>query len=84
MHTIGTGGAKPIKQQPRRPPRVFAADERNIIEEQLKAGVIKEPTSPWASPCVYMSKNVMGVQGSVSTTEGLNRSPARMLTLYQG
>ena len=55
-HTIDTGSAKPIKQQPRRPPMAFAADERSIIEEQLKAGVIKESTSPWASPCVYVKK----------------------------
>ena len=55
-HTIDTGTAKPIKQAARRPPRTLAGKEDEIIQEQLKAGVIRESTSPWASPMVYVMK----------------------------
>ena len=55
-HTIDTGTAKPIKQAARRPPKTLAGKEDEIIQEQLKAGVIRESTSPWASPMVYVMK----------------------------
>jgi transposase InsO family protein len=55
-HTIDTGDAKPIKQRPRRPPLAFAHEEDKIIQEQLEAGIIRESTSPWSSPLVYVKK----------------------------
>ena len=55
-HTINTGNAKPIKQAARRPPRTLAGKENEIIQEQIKTGVIRESTSPWASPMVYVMK----------------------------
>ena len=56
QHTIDTGDAVPIKQRPRRPPRAFIEEEEKIIETQLKTGVIRESTSPWSSPLVYVRK----------------------------
>ena len=55
-HTINTGNAKPIKQAARRPPRTLAGKENEIIQDQIKTGVIRESTSPWASPMVYIIK----------------------------
>ena len=56
QHTIDTGDAQPIKQRPRRPPRAFIDEEEKIIETQLQSGVIRESTSAWASPLVYVKK----------------------------
>ena len=56
QHTINTGDAAPIKQRPRRPPRAFIDEEEKIIENQLKAGIIRESSSPWSSPLVYVKK----------------------------
>ena len=55
-HKIDTGDARPIKQAPRRPPMAFAHEEQKIITQQLEAGVIRESTSSWASPLVYVKK----------------------------
>ncbi|MES9883969.1 MAG: reverse transcriptase family protein, partial [Sedimenticola sp.] len=55
-HKIETGDNVPIKQRPRRPPMAFANEEDKIIDSQLKAGIIRESTSPWASPLVYVRK----------------------------
>ena len=55
-HTIETGDAKPIKQRPRRPPMAFLHEEDKIIKEQLEAGIIRESSSPWSSPLVYVRK----------------------------
>ena len=55
-HTINTGNAKPIKQAARRPQRTLAGKENEIIQEQIRTGVIRESTSPWASPMVYVMK----------------------------
>lgn len=56
QHTIDTGDARPIRQPPRRPPRAFQGEEEKVLEAQLKAGVIRESTSPWASPMVFVRK----------------------------
>ena len=56
---------KPIKQRPRRAPMAFAKEEDKIIEEQLKAGVIRESSSPWASPLVYVRKKDGGTRPCV-------------------
>ena len=55
-HKINTGNTEPIRQRPRRPPHAFKDEEAKIIDEQLKAGIIKESSSPWASPLVYVRK----------------------------
>ncbi len=55
-HKIDTGDARPVKQAPRRPPMAFAQEEQKIIKQQLDAGVIRESTSAWASPLVYVKK----------------------------
>ena len=56
QHKIETGDAIPIKQRPRRPPRAFEGEEEKIIASQLEAGIIRESTSPWSSPLVYVRK----------------------------
>ena len=56
QHTIDTGDARPIRQPPRRPPKAFQGEEEQVLDNQLKAGVIKESTSPWASPMVFVRK----------------------------
>ena len=55
-HTFNTGNAKPIKQAARRPPRTLAGKENETIQEQIRTGVIRESTSPWASQMVYVMK----------------------------
>ena len=56
QHAIDTGTASPIKQRPRRPPRAFVDEEEEIIQTQLRSGVIRESTSAWSSPLVYVRK----------------------------
>ncbi len=56
QHTIDTGDASPIRQPPRRAPKAFEGEEEKIIDQQLKAGIIQESTSPWASPLVFVRK----------------------------
>lgn len=56
QHSIDTGDAAPIKQRPRRPPRAFIDEEEKIIETQLQMGIIRESTSAWSSPLVYVKK----------------------------
>ena len=55
-HTIDIGTANSIKQAACRPQRTLAGKEDEIIWEQLKTGVIRESSSPWASPMVYVMK----------------------------
>ncbi len=55
-HEIPTGDARPIKQPPRRVPHAFANEEKKAVEELKKKGVIRESTSPWASPIVLVRK----------------------------
>ena len=53
---IETGNGTPIKQRPYRTPR----SQRSVVEEHvnsmLKAKVIEESASPWASPIVLVPK----------------------------
>ena len=55
-HSISTGSAKPIKQQPSRTPKALEEEEEKILKEQLKACIIQESCSPWASPILYVRK----------------------------
>ena len=56
QHVMDTGDEKPIKQAPRCPPHAFAGEEEKILQQQLDAAVIRESTSPWSSPLVYVRK----------------------------
>ncbi|MCG7870381.1 MAG: RNA-directed DNA polymerase, partial [Candidatus Thiodiazotropha taylori] len=64
-HKIDVGNNRPVKQRPRRVPKAFACEEDKIIEEQLKSGVIRESSSPWASPLVYVRKKDGGTRPCV-------------------
>jgi hypothetical protein len=64
-HSIDTGDAKPIRQRPRRVPLAFAKEERQAIDDLMKKGVIKESTSPWASPIVLVRKKSGAVRPCV-------------------
>ena len=60
-HAIETGNAAPIKQHPRRVPLAHAEAEKQAIEDLKAKGVIRESTSPWASPIVLVAKKDGGV-----------------------
>ena len=55
-HVIETGGARPIKQPPRRVPMAFAGEDKEAINKLWKQGSIRPSTSPWASPIVLVRK----------------------------
>ena len=55
-HTIPTGDAAPIKQAPRRAPHALRSVVENQVEDMLAKGIIRESTSPWASPIVLVRK----------------------------
>ena len=59
-HSIDTGEARPVKQQPRRVPLAYAEEEKKAIEDMLAKGVIRKSTSPWASPIVLVRKKPTG------------------------
>ncbi|XP_023807866.1 uncharacterized protein LOC111946903 [Oryzias latipes] len=55
-HCISTGDAPPIKQRHRRvPPQVFQEFKKHV-HELVSQGILKESTSPWASPAVIVIK----------------------------
>ena len=51
-HSINTGDAKPVYNQPRRVPQAWQAKIREEIHTMLGAEVIEPSTSPWTSPIV--------------------------------
>ena len=55
-HEIKTGGAKPIRQQPRRVPYHMKKEIDTQIDNMLEKNVIRHSTSPWASPVVLVRK----------------------------
>ena len=55
-HEIPTGDAPPVKQPPRRVPIALAHEEKEAIENLKRQGVIRESSSPWASPIVLVRK----------------------------
>ena len=60
-HTIKTEGAAPVKQPSRRVPMAYVEEEKKAIEDLKAKGVIRESTSPWASPIVLVKKRDGGV-----------------------
>ena len=56
VHTIDTGGNKPVKQQLRRQPPVVQSAIDKQVGEMLKAGIIEPSTSPWSSNVVMIKK----------------------------
>ena len=55
-HVIITGNAIPIKQAPRRVPLAFVGEDQAAVENLKAQGTIRESTSPWASPLVFVRK----------------------------
>ena len=55
-HAVKTEGAAPVKQPPRRVPMAYADAEKKAIEDLKAKGVIRDSTSPWASPIVLVKR----------------------------
>ena len=55
-HIIETGDAPPIKLAPRRVPLAFADEADGAIQKLFDQGTVRESTSPWASPLVFVRK----------------------------
>ena len=55
-HSINTGDAKPVYNQPCRVPQAWQAKIREEIHTMLEAEVIEPSTSPWTSPIVPVHK----------------------------
>ncbi len=55
-HAINTKPGKPIRQRHRRTPQAFAGEEKKAIEKLQAQGVIRESSSPWASPILLVRK----------------------------
>ena len=54
-HFIPTTGM-PVKVPPRRIPANYRAEIEEQIQAMLKEGIIKESSSPWMSPAVFVQK----------------------------
>jgi hypothetical protein len=55
-HKINTSDANPIRQPPRRLPRLKKAEAASAIDDMLKQGIIEPSSSPWAAPIVLVKK----------------------------
>ena len=55
-HEIDVQGSRPVKQRMRRTPACFANEEEAHLQKMLRAGVIQESTSEWASAPVLIRK----------------------------
>ena len=56
QHEIPTGDSRPVKQPPRRVPMALVKEEAEAIQNLRRQGVIRESSSPWASPIVLVRK----------------------------
>ena len=54
--SIDTGDTGPIKQLPRRVPMAFAEEEKKLISNMERQGIIQKSNSPWSSPLVLVVK----------------------------
>ena len=61
-HTIDTGNSTPVQQTPRRIPFSLRSGVTSMINEMLGAGVIRESSSPWASPIVLVKNKNGGIR----------------------
>ena len=55
-HVIETGNHPPIRQAAQRVPFAYQSEITRMINEMLASGVIRESSSPWASPVVLVRK----------------------------
>lgn len=55
-HKIDVGGARPIKQQPRRLPLAKREEAERIIQGMKNDAIIEPSSSPWMSPVVLVKK----------------------------
>ena len=53
---INTKWASPVRVPPRRIPQHYKQEVERQINEMLKQGIIRESSSPWLAPCVYVPK----------------------------
>jgi len=55
-HSINTGNAKPIKQNPYRLPQTAKEEVENQISKMLENDIIETSKSPWSSPIILVKK----------------------------
>ena len=56
QHSIDVQGHRPLKQPPRRLPYHKLEIVKAELDKMIKSGVIRDSTSPWASPIVLVTK----------------------------
>ena len=55
-HSIDTGNHRPVSQPPRRLAPSLLEEAQRQIDAMLTHGIIRESTSPWASPILFADK----------------------------
>ena len=55
-HSLETGSASPIRQQPYRVPHAYRETVRRELEQMEAEGIIEQSSSEWASPIVLVKK----------------------------
>ena len=55
-HEIDTACAASVKERVRPTPRGFESEEKNCLDEQIEAGVVRPSSSAWAAPTVLVRK----------------------------
>lgn len=62
QHTINTGNAQPIKQNPRRVPLSLRQEVNDEIQRMLDGNIIRSSISPWSSPIVVVRKKDQSIR----------------------